>query len=421
MITKPRTVSLTEQSMAYILAGGRGIRLFELTSHCAKPCLPFGGTGRVIDFPLSNALNSGIRRIGIAAQYQAQGLAHYLQQGWMAKYQRLGASLDLHSASAQGKIYRGTADAIYQNLTAIQAYHPHYLIILAADHIYKMDYQLMLEQHVETQADVTIACITAPANQAHHFGVMKVDQQDLILNFMEKPECFASQSNDSAPYLASMGIYIFNFDFLLDQLRHDAADLTSQHDFGRNIIPQCLDAGRVYAHRFERSCVRDHPSQNLYWRDIGTLDSYWAANLDQTGTEPVLDLDHPDWPIFSSPYFVVEGEEPYNRMVHARQSPSIVKAQSLARNEADLCPSLVFTTARVKASARVDESVILPHAEIGENVVLKNVIVDTHVKIPDGLSVGEDARLDSLRFRRLDSGLCLITQAMIDRLHEWIF
>ncbi len=417
MIGQHKRGRLTDQSMAYILAGGRGARLFELTSYCCKPCLPFGGRGRVIDFALSNALHSGISRIAIAAQYQAQGLAEYLQQGWMARYQRLGASLDLHIASTQRKVYRGTADAIYQNLSAIQAYHPLYLIILAADHIYKMDYQLMLEQHVETQADVTIACITAPATQAHHYGVIEVDEHDRIFKFVEKPDLLPAQSDDTAPYLVSMGIYIFNFDFLLAQLRHDAADLYSQHDFGQNIIPHALQAGRVYAHRFENSCVRNHKSIDPYWRDIGTLDSYWAANLDLIRTESALDLDNPDWPIWSSPYLVMGGEHQHNRIVRSRSSLSSVTAPSLAMNKADLCHSLVFNTVRVMASARLEESVILPHVEIGQRARLKRVIVDSHVKIPHGLIVGEDAELDSLHFRRLNSGLCLITQAMIDRLH----
>ena len=412
---------LSDQTMAFILAGGRGSRLMELTEDRAKPALPFGGQARVIDFALSNTVNSGIKNIGVAIQYQASSLMSHLI--YASRYLRLQSSADLEILSPSmrelnAQPYLGAADAVYQNLAIIQSHKPQYLIILAGDHIYKMNYALMLQQHVDAGADATLACLTIDQVEAHRFGIVQIDQNDHVTSFVEKPNFLNDQIADQDKCLASMGIYIFTFDFLLDQLRRDAADIDSQHDFGKNIIPSCIGHGKVIAHHFDKSCVCDEQSDQIYWRDIGELDSYWQANIDLTRVNCPLDLHDPLWPIWS-----MENARPLSHFSDIARvgSDQICDSKIMAGCQLqNIClqRSFLFAGARLHSSATLTNALILPHVQIGSKARLKNVILDSFIKIPDGLIVGEDIEFDAKYFRRTTSGLCLITQKMIDRLHS---
>ena len=294
---------LARHAMAYVLAGGRGSRLMELTDRRAKPAVYFGGKSRIIDFALSNALNSGIRRIAVATQYKAHSLIRHLQQGWDFFRPERNESFDILPASqrvSEEMWYRGTADAVYQNIDIIESYDPKYIILLAGDHIYKMDYEKMLQQHVEQGADVTVGCLEVPRKDATQLGVMHVDDADRIIDFIEKPADPPAMPGKPDKSLGSMGIYVFETKFLFDQLNRDAADATSSHDFGKDIIPYIVKHGKAVAHPLSRSCVRSREEVESYWRDVGTVDAYWAANIDLTDVLPQLDLYDRAWPIWTA-------------------------------------------------------------------------------------------------------------------------
>ncbi len=293
---------LAREAMAYVLAGGRGTRLHELTDRRAKPAVYFGGKSRIIDFALSNALNSGIRRISVATQYQAHSLIRHLQRGWNFLRTERNESFDVLPASqrvSETQWYEGTADAVYQNMDIIEDYGPRYIVLLAGDHIYKMDYEIMLRQHVDTGADVTIGCLEVPRMEATGFGVMHVDGRDRVIDFVEKPKDPPGIPDKPEMALASMGIYVFETRFLMEQLRRDAATPGSSRDFGKDIIPYIVQNGSAWAHRFPRSCVRSTNEENAYWRDVGTVDAYWKANIDLCDVQPQLDLYDRDWPIWT--------------------------------------------------------------------------------------------------------------------------
>ncbi len=405
--------------MAYVLAGGRGSRLVELTDTRAKPAVYFGGKSRIIDFALSNAMNSGIRRIGVATQYKAHSLIRHLQRGWNFFRPERNESFDILPASqrvSETTWYAGTADAVYQNLDIIADYAPNYIVILAGDHVYKQDYELMLRQHVQDGADVTVGCIEVAREEARAFGVMHVDAHDRITEFLEKPADPPEIPGRPGMALASMGIYVFCTAFLFDQLRRDAADADSQHDFGRDIIPYIVRNGRAVAHRFSRSCVRSASDAEYYWRDVGTIDAYWAANIDLTAPLPGLDLYDNDWPIWTYAEitppgkFVHDDEGRRGHAVDSLISGGCIVSGSFVRR------SLLFTGVHVHSYGQIDSAVILPRAEIHRSARLKNVVIDRSVVIPEGLVVGEDPEADARRFRRTEKGICLITQPMIDRL-----
>jgi glucose-1-phosphate adenylyltransferase len=407
--------------MAYVLAGGRGSRLLELTDWRAKPAVFFGGTSRIIDFALSNALNSGIRRIGVATQYKAHSLIRHLQRGWNFFRAERNESFDILPASQRvsgGAWYAGTADAVYQNIDIIESYAPRYIVILAGDHVYKMDYEPMLVQHVEQKADVTIACFALPVGEASGFGIMHVDEVDRILSFVEKPEHPPSMPGDPGMALASMGIYVFDTGFLLEQLRRDAADAESSHDFGKDLIPCIVRNGKAFAHHFARSCVRNSGQGSCYWRDVGTLDAYWAANMDLTDVLPQLDLYDRSWPIWT--FAEINPPAKFVHDQHGRRGHAISSLVSggCIVSGATVRHSLLFTRVHLRSYAQVDNAVILPEVEVGRGAQLTRVIVDRGVRIPAGLVVGEDPELDAARFRRTDAGVCLITQPMIDRLNQ---
>ncbi len=417
MLAIPTGSPLARSSMAYVLAGGRGSRLMELTDRRAKPAVFFGCKSRIIDFVLSNALNSGIRRIGVATQYRAHSLIRHLQRGWNFFRVERNESFDILPASqrvSESEWYAGTADAVYQNIDIIESYSPHYIIILAGDHIYKMDYEPMLQMHHDRKADVTVGCIEVPRQEATAFGVMQVDATDRIIEFLEKPQDPPGMPDRPDTALASMGIYVFATDFLFDQLRRDAADPHSSRDFGKDLIPYLVKHGNAVAHRFSQSCVRSGFEAEAYWRDVGTLDAYWKANIDLTDVVPALDLYDMDWPIWTYGEITPPAKFVHNEDGRRGQAVSSLVSGGCIVSGASLMHSLLFTGVRLNSYASVENAVILPQVNIGRSARLRNVIVDRGVRIPEGLVVGEDPEDDARRFRRTEQGVCLITQDMLD-------
>ncbi|MYL98440.1 glucose-1-phosphate adenylyltransferase [Novosphingobium sp. FGD1] len=410
---------LAREAMAYVLAGGRGSRLKELTDNRAKPAVYFGGKARIIDFALSNAINSGIRRIGVATQYKAHSLIRHMQRAWNFMRPERNESFDILPASqriSELLWYEGTADAVYQNIDIIEVHDPKYMVILAGDHVYKMDYELMLQQHVNSGADVTVGCLVVPRMEAVAFGVMHVDNSDRITAFVEKPADPPGIPGQEDMALASMGIYVFNTDFLFDQLRRDAADPDSKRDFGGDIIPYIVKHGHAQAHRFTDSCIRAAEEIEEYWRDAGTLDAYFEANLDLTDTVPKLDMYDREWPIWSDAVvaapakFVHDEDGRRGHAISSLISNDCIVSGALAKR------SLLMTGVKMGSFSCVEEAVVLPHCNIGRHARLKRVIIDSGVRIPEGLVVGDDPELDAQRFRRTENGVCLITKPMIDRL-----
>ena len=413
------TAPLARSAMAYVLAGGRGTRLVELTDVRAKPAVYFGGKSRIIDFALSNALNSGIRRIGVATQYKAHSLIRHLQRGWNFFRPERNESFDILPASQRVDDtgwYAGTADAVFQNTEIIRAYDPHHIVVLAGDHIYKMDYEHMLQQHVEQQADVTVGCIEVPRMSATGFGVMAVDADDRITSFLEKPADPPGLPGAPDQALASMGIYVFETGFLLDQLQRDAENPDSSHDFGKDIIPLIVAEGKAVAHRFAQSCVRSSAEATTYWRDVGTLDAYWEANIDLTDFVPGLDLYDRDWPIWTYAEIVPPAKFIHDESARRGQAVSSLVSGGCIVSGSSIRRSLLFTGVHTHSFAAIEAAVVLPYAEIGRRARLRNVVIDRGVRIPDGLVVGEDPAKDEQRFRRTERGVCLITQPMIDAL-----
>jgi glucose-1-phosphate adenylyltransferase len=407
--------------MAYVLAGGRGTRLLELTDWRAKPAVYFGGKSRIIDFALSNALNSGIRRIGVATQYKAHSLIRHLQRGWNFFRLERNESFDILPASqrlSDGAWYAGTADAVYQNIDIIESYDPKYIVLLAGDHIYKMDFEPMLKQHVEQNADVTIGCLEIPVAEASAFGIMHVDENNYVLSFVEKPKNPPTAPGRPDASLASMGVYVFDTAFLLDQLKRDAADPNSSRDFGKDIIPYIVRHGNAVAHHFSHSCVRTNGQGASYWRDVGTLDAYWSANIDLTDVVPQLDLYDQNWPIWTFAEISPPAKFVHDQEGRRGQAVSSLVSGGCIISGASVRQSLLFTRVWLKSYSHVENAVILPDVEIERSVRLKNVIVDRGVHIPTGLVVGEDPAVDAERFRRTESGICLITQPMIDKLRR---
>jgi glucose-1-phosphate adenylyltransferase len=410
---------LARTAMAFVLAGGRGSRLMELTDRRAKPAVYFGGKTRIIDFALSNALNSGIRRVAVATQYKAHSLIRHLQRGWNFFRAERNESFDILPASqrvSEANWYLGTADAVFQNIDIIEDLAPRHMVILAGDHIYKMDYERMLQQHVEQGADVTVSCIAVPREQAKGFGVMAVDSDAWITDFVEKPADPPGIPDRPDLALASMGIYVFDTKFLIEQLRRDAADPDSSHDFGKDIIPHLVRHARAAAHRFERSCVRSFRETAPYWRDVGTVDAYWEANIDLVDIVPPLDIYDKDWPIWTHSEVVPPAKFVHEEEDRRGEAISSLVAGGCIISGASCWRSLIFTGVHVHSYAKLSEAVVLPNVDVGRGARLSRVVVDRSCRIPDGLVVGEDPVLDAQRFRRTDSGICLITQAMLDKL-----
>jgi glucose-1-phosphate adenylyltransferase len=413
----PQNRRLTQRSMAFVLAGGRGSRLKELTDRRVKPAVYFGGKARIIDFALSNALNSGIRKIAIATQYKAHSLIRHCQRGWNFFRAERNEFLDILPASQrmdEAMWYRGTADAVAQNIDIVDSYGVDYIIILAGDHIYKMDYEVMLRQHVEAGADVTIGCLTVPRLEATAFGVMATDATGRITSFLEKPKDPPATPENPDLALASMGIYVFSWPFLRDLLLKDAVDPNSTHDFGNDLIPDIVKNGKAMAHRFDVSCVRS-PGAPAYWKDVGTVDAFWQANIDLTDFVPDLNLWDQDWPIWT-----YSEATPPAKFIHDEKDRRGIAISSMVSggciiSGTEVRNSLLFTQVHTNSYAVLDHAVVLPHVTVGRHARLRKVVIDRGVTIPEGLVVGEDPTEDAKWFRVSERGVTLITQSMVDR------
>ncbi|MCM2296406.1 glucose-1-phosphate adenylyltransferase [Rhodoferax sp.] len=415
----PETHQLVRHTVALILAGGRGSRLKQLTDKRAKPAVYFGGKFRIIDFALSNCLNSGIRRMAVVTQYKSHSLMRHMQRGWSFLRAELNEMVDLLPAQqrvGEEHWYRGTADAIYQNLDIIRSSKPQYIVILAGDHVYKMDYSIMLKDHVARGAGCTVGCIEVPRAEASAFGVMAVDEARQITAFVEKPADPPPMPGNEAVSLASMGIYIFNADYLYRLLDEDLANPQSEHDFGKNVIPRAVADGRALAHPFGLSCISRVKGIAPYWRDVGTIDAFWSANLDLASTVPDLDIYDTDWPIWTYqrqlPPAKFVPDKDGNNGIHVNTVVSggcIVSGSFVAH-------SVLFSEVRVHSDCHIDEAVVLPDVTIHRHCRLRKVVIDRGCEIPEGMVVGEDAVLDAQRFERSEGGVVLITREMLAQL-----
>ena len=416
MKARPNT-RLSSQAMAFVLAGGRGSRLKELTDTRAKPAVYFGGKTRIIDFALSNALNSGIRKMAIATQYKAHSLIRHMQRGWGFFRTERNEYLDILPASqrvSESKWYLGTADAVTQNIDIVDSYGIKYVVILAGDHVYKMDYEVMLQQHVASGADVTIACLTVPRMEAVAFGVMHVDRDMRVTQFLEKPADPPCIPGDPDNALASMGIYIFNWDLLRDLLIRDAEDTHSSHDFGNDIIPQIVKNGKAVAHQFADSCVTSGTEDEPYWRDVGTIDAFWQANIDLTDFVPKLDLYDHSWPIWTYAEILPPAKFIHDTDGRRGSAVSSLVAGDCIVSGSAVSNSLLFTGCRAHSFSTLDHVVALPKVIVNRKAELTKCVIDRGVEIPEGLVVGQDPVEDARWFRRTESGIVLITQNMLD-------
>ena len=409
--------NLTKNTVALILAGGRGSRLQDLTSHRAKPAVPFGGKFRIIDFPLSNCINSGIRRVGVVTQYKSHSLMRHIQRGWGFLRGEFNEYVDLLPASQQGdkqEWYKGTADAVYQNLDILRVSQAEFVVILAGDHVYKMDYGQMLACHVRNNADMTVGCISVPLEEAKGFGVMAVDAEDRVIEFAEKPANPKHMPGDPTQALASMGIYVFNAGFLYDQLVRDAEDKSSTHDFGGDIIPYLISRARVCAHRFADSCVGARNGMH-YWRDVGTVDAYWQANMELTRVIPELNIYDNLWPIWTYQEQLPPAKFVFNdkdRM--GKATDSLVSGGCLISGSC-VTSSVLFSNVRVHSYCDIEGAVILPNVVVNRHVKLKNVVIDKGVHLPEGIKIGFDAEEDKKFFYVSEKGTVLVTREMLSQ------
>ena len=408
---------LTRRAMAFVLAGGRGSRLRELTDRRVKPAVYFGGKTRIIDFALSNAMNSGIRKIAVATQYKAHSLIRHVQRGWNFFRAERNEFMDILPASqrmSEDHWYRGTADAVTQNIDIVDSYDVDYIVILAGDHIYKMDYEIMLREHVESGADVTVGCLTVPRMEATAFGVMDVDATGRIVSFLEKPADPPAMPGEPDKALASMGIYVFNWAFLRDLLLRDAQDPNSSHDFGTDLIPDIVKNGKAMAHRFDTSCVREAHAP-AYWKDVGTVDAFWQANIALTDFTPDLNLWDRDWPIWTYSESVPPAKFIHDETDRRGLAVSSMVSGGCIISGTEVRNSLLFTEVHTNSYAVLDHAVVLPYVTVNRHARLRNVVIDSRVVIPEGLIVGEDPEADARWFRVSEGGVTLITQDMLDR------
>ncbi len=412
-IRDPRFVShLTNSTFAMVLAGGRGSRLHELTDWRSKPAVPFGGKYRIIDFTLSNCVNSGVRHVGVATQYKSQSLIRHLQRGWSFLDGRVGEFIEIMPAQQQlseSQWYQGTADALFQNMREIRAARPQYVLVLSGDHIYRMDYGRILAAHVERQADLTVACIEVPLEEAKGFGVMAVDAKKRVVAFAEKPTQPQALPDQPDLALASMGIYVFNAAFLFEQLERDANDPHSSHDFGKDLIPHCVQHYRTFAHSFSDSHVGE-VGKPCYWRDVGTLDAYWEANMDLVHVTPQLNLYDNHWPIWTwqqqlpSAKFVFDYDARRGMALDSMVSGGCIVSGATVRS------SLLFSGVRVDSHSLIEDSIVLPNVHVANNCILKRCIIDSACEIPAGTRIGVDTEEDRQHFRVTASGLTLVTR-----------
>ncbi len=413
----PQNRRLTQRSMAFVLAGGRGSRLKELTDRRVKPAVFFGGKARIIDFALSNAMNSGIRKMALATQYKAHSLIRHVQRGWNFLQAERTEFLDILPASqrmGEDMWYRGTADAVTQNIDIIDSYDIDHIVILAGDHIYKMDYEIMLRAHVESGADVTVGCLTVPRMEATAFGVMATDASGRITSFLEKPADPPATPENPNVALASMGIYVFAWPFLRDLLVRDAQDESSSHDFGTDLIPTIVSGGKAMAHRFDDSCVRDEGAP-AYWKDVGTIDAFWQANIDLTNFTPDLNLWDRDWPIWTTSEMTPPAKFIHDEANRRGMAISSMVSGGCIVSGTEVRNSLLFTQVHTNSYAVLDHAVVLPYVTVSRSARLRRCVIDRGVQIPEGLVVGEDPAEDAKWFRVSEKGVTLITQAMLDK------
>jgi len=414
----PRFVSrLTRNTLALILAGGRGTRLQGLTQWRVKPAVPFGGKFRIIDFALSNCLNSGIRQVGILTQYKSHSLLKHVQQGWSFLRGEFGEFVELLPAQQriQESWYSGTADAIYQNIDIIRSHQPEFVLVLAGDHIYKMDYGEMVARHVESNADMTIACIENDLESARDYGVMSVNEEGRIIEFNEKPESPEPIPGNPDMALASMGIYIFNTEFLYEQLICDADTRKSSHDFGKDIIPRAIKSYRVMSYPFRDS----EGKKQSYWRDVGTLDAYWKANMELVDIVPELNLYDSHWPIWTHQEqmppakFVFDDDERRGMAVDSMVSGGCLISGATVRH------SLLFSNVDVNSYSVIEDSVILPDVTIGRNCNIKKAVIDKGCQIPEKTNIGINYEEDKQRFEISETGVILVTpESLGQELHH---
>ena len=413
---------LTRATLAIILAGGRGTRLGQLTDWCAKPAIPFGGKFRIIDFPLSNCVNSGIRRIGVCTQYKAQSLIRHVLQGWSFLDGRFGEFVEL--LPAQQRVskdwYKGTADAVFQHLDILRHHRPAFVLILGGDHVYKMDYGQLIADHAAKRADMTVGCVEVPLAEAASFGVMTADAGRRVTGFNEKPQHPVAEPGHPDRALASMGIYVFNAAFLYEQLQRDAQDSRSSHDFGKDIIPHLIRRGyRVMAHSLSDSCIT-RPGGQPYWRDVGTIDAYWEANIELTKVVPDLDMYDQGWPIWTHQEqlppakFVFDEDDRRGGAIDSMVSGGCIISGATLRR------SLLFSSVHVHSYAKVEDSVILPGADIGRRAVLRRTVVDTNCRVPEGLVAGVDLDEDRKRFHVTEKGVTLIVPEMLGQHVDYV-
>lgn len=408
----PRFISrLTRETIALILAGGRGSRLHELTQWRAKPAVYFGGKFRIIDFPLSNCVNSNIRRIGVLTQYKAHSLIRHLVHGWGSFHRELGEFVEILPASQRtsDSWYAGTADAVYQNLDIIRNYRPRFVLMLAGDHIYKMDYGPMLAYHMEKKADMTVGCIEVPLEEARGFGVMTVHENGRVARFDEKPAEPQPMPGSETQALASMGIYVFNTRFLSEVLEEDAVRAESTHDFGRDIIPSLIEKKKVFAYAFRDPVT----GEKAYWRDVGTIDAFWQANMELVSVSPELNLYDDQWPILTYQLQLPPAKFVFNDEDRRGMATDSMVSGGCIISGGRLNRSLLFSNVRVHSYAYVEDSVLLPEVRVGRRCRIKNAVIDRGARIPEGMVIGEDPKEDGKRFRVTPKGIVLVTAEML--------
>ena len=404
-----------KNTVAMVLAGGRGARLKQLTDWRAKPSVAFGGKFRIVDFTLSNCLNSGIRRIDICTQYKAHSLIRHIQRGWNFLDTRFDEFVEVLPAQQRtnGGWYQGTADAVYQNLDILRRQNPKLVLVLAGDHVYKMDYRMMIEEHLASHAQVTVACVEAPASECASYGIVRADERGRITAFQEKPAVPFTVPGRPDRVLASMGVYVFDAAFLFEHLLLDGETEGSSHDFGKDVIPHLVKGGAdIYAHDFTRSCV-NMINGEPYWRDVGTVDAYWEANIDLTRVEPELNLYDRNWPVWTyqeqnpPAKFVFDDDSCRGMAVDSIISGGCIVSGSTVRR------SLLFTNVRVHNHCTIEDSVVLPNAEIGPGAIVRNAVIDKHCRIPEGMRIGLDLEHDRKRFRVTEKGRVLVVPEML--------
>lgn len=420
-IFKSATRQAVSETLALVLAGGRGDRLQCLTDRQAKPALPFGAKYRVIDFPLSNCINSGIRKVGVATQYRAHDLIQHVQRTWGFLRHELGEFVEVWPAQQQtpeGGWYAGTADAAFQNIDLIRRHRPRHVLILAGDHVYKQDYGTLIAEHVARCADVTVSCVSVPKDEARRFGIVTVDGEERISSFVEKPGNPVTQPDDSSRCLVSMGIYLFNTEVLLAALKADARSAGSKRDFGADLIPSLIDKTRMFAHQFARSCVSSRRADEPYWRDVGTLDSFWQANMDLVAAQPAFDLYDRDWPIWTHQ----EQRPPAKLVFEPTERLGMVSATMIAEGcvvtGATVRRSQLFSDVRVDRASVIEDSVLLPACEIRARTRISRAILAPGCIVPEGTVIGEDLSDDRARFQVTGNGVTVVTPRMLERLRD---